>query len=193
MLKRIDLSGVITFLVGLAVFSSWVSQSALDFATGLIGVLAFVSLFSPATRMELFSNSHLNRVFPWMAGYFVVAALGYYFNGRPGADVIFCLTRFSWIFLLYALTWGFRYFDENRDSLKWFFYLLLIPALYGFNIFFNSGNDWLEKNFLTAALLVSCKVRLIIHISAALLRLSRSAGYILSIVTNTGLRFCLLS
>jgi len=147
MLKKLDLTSVITFLIGLAIFASWVSQSILDFATGLIAVLAIISFFRPKHRLEVFSNSNLNRVFPWMAGYFVVACLGYYFNGRPGADVLFCLTRFSWILLLYALAWGFRYFDERRGSLKLFFYLLLIPALYGFNIFFTGGNDWLENKF----------------------------------------------
>ncbi|MCC2678946.1 MAG: hypothetical protein K0R29_1522 [Pseudobdellovibrio sp.] len=148
MLKKLDLTSVITFLIGLAIVATWVSQSVLDFATGLIAVLAVVSLFRAETRAELFSNSNLNRVFPWMAVYFVVACLGYYFNGRPEADVLFCLTRFSWILLLYTLAWGFRYFDENRPSLKWFFYLLLIPALYGFNIFFNSnGTDWLKGKF----------------------------------------------
>lgn len=141
MLKKINLPAVITFLLSLALFSTWVSQSALDLATGLIGILALMTLFNPATRMELFKNKNLNGVFPWMLGYFVVACLGYYFNGRPGADVLFCLTRFSWIILLYILTWGIRYIDEKRQSIRWFYYLLTLPALYGFNIFLNDGVD----------------------------------------------------
>ena len=144
MLNKLNLKPWITFLIALAVFASWVSQSVLDLATSLIAILALITLVSPTTRLEVFDNKNLNRVFPWMLGYFVVACLGYYFNGRPGADVVFCLTRFSWILLLYVLTWSMRYIDLQSKSVKVFFYILLLPALYGFNIYFNNGTDILE-------------------------------------------------
>jgi hypothetical protein len=122
-----------------------VSQSVLDLSTGLIGLLALSTLLAAHTRFELFENKNLNSVFPWMLGYFVVACLGFYFNGRPGADIVFSLSRFSWILLLYVLTWSIRYLDFQSTSIKIFFYLLLVPAFYGFNIFFNHNVDLLES------------------------------------------------
>lgn len=144
MLKKNNLASILTFLLSLAVLATWVSQSILDLASGLIGIIALSTLFFKSSRTELFNNSNLNKALPWMVAYFTIACLGYYFNGRPGADIVFSLTRFSWILLVCVLTWAFRHIDLTKKSVHWFYLLLSIPAVYGFNVFLNNGVDYLS-------------------------------------------------
>ena len=139
--NKLKLSQYLTFFTALALFATWVSQSLLDFSCCVLFLAWIATLFDKQTGSGLFENKYLKSILPVMLAYFAVACLGYYFNARPEADVSFNLQRFSWVFLFAILVWVVGYVNFNSKVFKVLYVLLLIPALYSLNIYFNGGVD----------------------------------------------------
>ncbi|MGZ3726135.1 MAG: O-antigen ligase family protein [Pseudobdellovibrio sp.] len=140
-LNKSKLTQYLTFFTALTLFGTWVSQSLLDLSCGILFLIWADTLFDKQTDSRVLTNKYVRLILPVMAGYFVVACLGFYFNARPGAEVSFSLQRFSWVFLFSILVWIVDRVDFEHKFFKYFYILLLIPAIYSLNIFFNDGLD----------------------------------------------------
>lgn len=136
---------LIEILVAVSVVATWVSQSLLDLAVGLIGLLWLSQLIRYRHIGEAFPSKVMNKIFPVFFGYFFVACLGFAFNARPEAEVANNLMRFNWILALYPLTWAFTQTSFSESFFRKAFAFLLLPAIYGFNIYINHGTDLISK------------------------------------------------
>lgn len=139
-------SPIKTFLA-LALALCWVSQSAMDFCIGILTLLVLQKWFSPekAKLKELFKSLKIPLLM--MFCYFIVAALGFLFNSNPEAQALISLSKFGWIIIFIVFTAGF-YLERFswEQTLKYFCFAFLLPAIYGFNIFFNNGADLIYED-----------------------------------------------
>lgn len=135
-------SALLSFFLALSIVATWMSQSLLDSSLILVALLWFYQTLKQTGFRTAFNlNSSLKHVIPWMAAYFLVAVLGYFFNARPEAEPLFNLSRFTWVLQFLLLAYVVRDLDFKIKR-PWFIciFLLFIPAVYGFNIYLNEGH-----------------------------------------------------
>jgi O-antigen ligase len=137
----------ISFLVGLSLAATWISQSLMDLA--FFGAVAVWIYYGFKDKSFFAPNRRLKFILPVMLAYFAVAALGFLINGRPEADVLFDLSRFFWIIQFVLLCYLVRHISFSHQK-QWLFNfaLLLLPALYALNFLWTDGNiDLLTSAF----------------------------------------------
>lgn len=135
----------VSFFLILSFFSTWFSQSLMDISVSLFFLVCVYHAFTNKIYPRFFQNKSLLVFLSLTFGYFIAAALSLLINGREGSDLS-TLFKFSWVFQVIALVWAIPFFNiqlvsEKRWAQIFFYGLLFIVGLVGFNIYFNDGID----------------------------------------------------
>lgn len=122
------------FLIGLVVLGGVTSQSLMDTATVLILLILVKDLLQKKTRWQDIKPIGIEWAF---IGYFVVAVISLFFNGKPPVPWWTYLSKFNWILNLYLLIYAFDQIDfDYKKWLTYFGFAFLIPNIYAIITYF---------------------------------------------------------
>lgn len=115
--------------VVLAVLGAVVSQSMLDFFSGLLFLGLIYDFIT--RRAETLQKWKFIGIEWAIAAYFVVVVLGFWINASPDAEVRESLSKFTWVLYLYVYLYALSKFEIDLKKTVWIFsFLFLIPNIY---------------------------------------------------------------
>lgn len=136
-LSQVTNHKVLSFFVGMYLFSLLVSMAGIEIFSGLI----FATLLAILIQSRLKADGELQPSFPrligvdWAILFFILAAfISFVIQPDFNPDRIREFTPLRWVFLLYGLTYAFHYIGvkQNDTWMERFFLLTMAIGLYAF-------------------------------------------------------------
>lgn len=125
---------MLVFLVGLAVLGGVTSQSLMDISTILILFFLIKDLIQKKSSAKDFYPIGIEWAF---IGYFAVAIISLWINGKVPVPWVTYLSKFSWILNLYLFVWAFNRIEYNASKwLNYFNIAYIVPNIYAIITYF---------------------------------------------------------
>jgi O-antigen ligase len=137
------------FLIGLVILGGVTSQSLMDIATTALFLMLLTDLVRKKTSLKQIKFIGIEWAF---VGFFTVAIIGLYLNGKAPVPWFNYLSRFNWILNLYIFIYAFDQIEfDGVKWLKYFCLAFLIPNIYAL-VTYVIYYDFLLKREITAIL-----------------------------------------
>jgi uncharacterized membrane protein (DUF441 family) len=119
---------MLLFLIGLVILGGVTSQSLMDIATTALFLMLLTDLVRKKTSLKQIKFIGIEWAF---VGFFTVAIIGLYLNGKAPVPWFNYLSRFNWILNLYIFIYAFDQIEfDGVKWLKYFCLAFLIPMIF---------------------------------------------------------------